>query len=182
MNLNKLLMLDCLSRSIAFKRVKRIIANLVFALSAPAVFAEEYVIGLGYDDVFDQTGTQSAAVLLEYHANPFFSGSRADYSFAVAGQVDTDGDIFIGFGVHAIWSIGQSPWFIESSFMPGFYDQGSRGTPLDGHLQFRSLIGVGYRLTETSRISLAVDHKSNADREDTNPGSETLSLRFTRDF
>lgn len=154
---------------------------LLLATVSPAV-ADEFVVGLGQDDVLDQTGTEAAALVLEYHANPFFSGEIADYSVAVAGQVDEDSDVFLGVGVYALWSLRQSDWFFEGSFMPGYYDKGSGGTPLGGNVQFRTLVGFGYKLSDTSRISLAIDHKSNADLEDKNPGSETLVLRYTFGF
>lgn len=162
--------------------MKYIASILTFTLISSSVSAGEFVLGLGYDDVLDQTDTQAGALIVEYHADPFFAGSRAGYSLAGAAQIDGDGDVFVGVGVYALWSIGEGPWFVEGSFMPGYYDQGSGGTPLDGNLQFRTLLGVGYKLTDSSRISLAIDHKSNADIEDTNPGSETLVVRYTFDF
>lgn len=162
--------------------MKTFASVLTFALATSPVLADEYVIGLGVDDVLDQTDTQAVALVFEYHADPFFSGQTASYSLAGAGQVDDDGDIFIGVGVHARWSIGGGPWFVEGSFMPGYYDEGTGGSPLGGNLQFRSLIGIGYTLADNSRISLAFDHKSNADIEDTNPGGETLAVRYTFDF
>ena len=66
--------------------------------------------------------------------------------------------------------------------MPGYYDRGSDGTPLGGNIQFRGLVGVGYKISNTQRVSLAIDHKSNAGLEDKNPGSETLVLRYTKRF
>ncbi len=155
---------------------------LTLTLATSHAVAGDFVVGLGVDDVLDQTDTQSGALIIEYHANPFFSGERSAYSLAGAGQIDGDGDVFIGVGVSGIWSIGQGPWFVEGSFMPGYYDAGSGGSELGGNLQFRSLVGVGYRLTDTSRISVAIDHKSNADIEDVNPGSETLAVRYFLDF
>lgn len=159
------------------------LTSLLLALTAPtSLFAGEYVLGLGYDDVLDQTGTEAAAFVVEYHFDPFYSGERASYGWGFAGQVDTDSDVFVGFGVHANWAIGSGNWFVEGSFMPGYYDEGSSGTDLGGNVQFRSLIGIGYALTAERKLSLAIDHKSNADIEDRNPGSETLVLRYTVDF
>ncbi len=146
------------------------------------VVADEYVIGLGQDDVLNATDTQSVAFVIEYHANPFFSGDISDYSLAVAGQVDGDSDVWLGIGVYALWSVRDSNWFFDGSFMPGYYGRGSDGTPLGGNIQFRSLVGVGYKISNTQRVSLAIDHKSNAGLEDKNPGSETLVLRYTKRF
>jgi hypothetical protein len=49
-------------------------------------------------------------------------------------------------------------------------------------MQFRTLIGLGYELDDTSRVSLALDHKSNARLESPNPGSETLAIRYRHSF
>ena len=174
--------LDWSSIWMSLEAMKYFASILTFTLTTSTAFAGDYVIGLGVDDVFDQTDTTTGAVVIEYHADPFYDGARADYSFAAAGQVDGDGDIFIGIGVHAEWSIGTGPWFVEGSFMPGYYDEGSDGSDLGGNVQFRTLLGVGYRLTDTSSISLAIDHRSNADIEDINPGNETLALRYTIGF
>ncbi|WP_415400870.1 acyloxyacyl hydrolase [Tateyamaria sp. SN3-11] len=140
------------------------------------------MIGVGVDDVLNQTDTQAGAVIFEYHSDPFYEGERSEYSIAVAGQVDGDGDVFVGIGAYALWSLGQGPWFVEASLIPGYYSQGTGGSPLDGNIQIRTLVGVGVRLSDRSRISLAIDHKSNADIEDTNPGNETLSIRYTVSF
>ena len=166
----------------SLETMRYIASILTFILSTSAVSADEFVLGIGADDVLDQTDTSSGAFIAEYHADPFRTGRSAQYSIAVAGQVDGDGDIFFGAGVYAKWSLGEGPWFLEGSFMPGYYDQGTGGSPLDGNLQFRTLFGVGYNLTDNSRISLAIDHKSNAGIEDTNPGGETLAIRYTFGF
>ncbi|MGA9412413.1 MAG: hypothetical protein WBV78_18460, partial [Roseobacter sp.] len=91
-------------------------------ITAPVV-ADEYAIGLGQDDVLNQTDTQSVAFVIEYHASPFFSGNISDYSLVVAGQVDGDSDVWLGIGVYALWSVRFSNWFFEGSFMPGYYDR-----------------------------------------------------------
>lgn len=155
---------------------------VALTIDTAPVWAEEYVLGLGIDDVMNRTDTKSETIVVEYHADPFRRGRTAEYSFAVAGQVDGDGDVFVGAGVYAKWSLAQGPWFLEGSFMPGYYGQGSEGSSLNGNIQFRTLLGVGYELTDHSRISLALDHKSNAGIEDSNPGGETFAMRYTVGF
>ena len=162
--------------------MKYLTSILTFMTVTSTATAGEYVLGIGYDDVLDQTGTEAAAFVAEYHADPFYSGERASYAWVGAGQLDTDGDVFLGIGVHANWLIGEGKWFVEGSFMPGYYEDGSDGTDLGGNVQFRTLFGVGYTVAPGRKLSLAIDHKSNADLEDRNPGSETLVLRYTVDF
>jgi lipid A 3-O-deacylase len=155
---------------------------LFFVLSTSAAYSGEVVLGLGLDDVLDHTDTSAPAIVAEYHSSPFFEGRQAAYSYAVAAQIDNDRDIFIGAGLSAQWKLIDSPWFIEGSFMPGFYTKGTDGTPLNGKVQFRTLIGLGYELNDTSRVSLALDHKSNARLRSPNPGSETLAIRYYHSF
>ncbi len=181
--------LDWSSIWISLERMRYSCGSTIFALAAFAspAGAGELVLGLGAGDVLDQTGTTAPAVVVEYRADPFHSGpsrsgAAARYSLAVAGQADGDGDIFVGVGLAAVWPIRGGPWFVEAGFMPGYYDHGGGGTSLGGNLQFRTLLGIGYSLSETARISVAIDHKSNADIEDRNPGEETLSLRYARTF
>ena len=158
--------------------MKLIAYSVTLALSASTALAADLIVGLGQDDVFDQTDTQAAALVVEYHADPFWSGQRAAYGLAVAGQVDGDGDLFFGIGVAAKWGLGSGPWYVEASYMPAYYDKGSGGSPLGGNLQFRTLLGLGYELSEHRSISIAVDHKSNGGIEDQNPGGETLAFRY----
>lgn len=155
---------------------------LFFMFSTSAAFSGEVVLGLGVDDVLKHTETSATAFVAEYHSSPFFEGSRTAYSFAVAAQFDSDQDVFLGAGLSAQWHVKDSPWFIEGSFMPGLYTKGTDGTPLNGKVQFRTLIGLGYELNDTSRVSLALDHKSNARLKSPNPGSETLVIRYHHSF
>lgn len=155
---------------------------LFFMLSTSAAFSGEVVLGLGVDDVLAHTETSAPAFVAEYHSSPFFEGPQAAYSFAVAAQLDSDQDIFLGAGLSAQWHVKNSPWFIEGSFMPGLYTKGTDGTPLNGKLQFRTLIGLGYELNDSSSVSLALDHKSNARLKSPNPGSETLVVRYRHSF
>ena len=155
---------------------------LFLMLSTSAAYSGEVVLGLGLDDVLEHTNTSAPAIVAEYHASPFIEGRQAAYSYAIAAQIDNDRDIFIGAGLSAQWQLSDSPWFIEGSFMPGVYTKGTDGTPLNGKVQFRTLIGLGYKLNDTSRVSLALDHKSNARLKSPNPGSETLAIRYHHSF
>lgn len=158
--------------------MKCISPTLIIAFWASTACSGEIIFGMGLDDVLNQTDTPALVVAAEYHAPPFLEMGHARYSFALAGQVDRDGDLFLGGGVHTRWSPRGGPWFIEGTIMPGLHKQSANGTPLNGSLQFRSLIGVGYSLENGKLISFALDHKSNGRLEDPNPGSETLMVRY----
>ncbi len=151
--------------------------SLFFVLSfwtAPAV-AGEFLIGVGAEDSFEHE--IAPALVVEYRLTPFFKGEISEYAIGVAAQIDSDADFWAGIGISAVWSISDH-WFIEGSLMPGLYHKGSDGLDLGGDFQFRSLIGLGYRLENSAKISFAIDHKSNASTNPFNPGSEMVALRY----
>ncbi len=99
----------------------------------------------------------------------------------VAAQANDDGDTYVGIGLSALWNTSEN-WFIEGSLATGYYGEGSDGTDLGGELQFRTLIGFGYMLSDRASLSLAIDHLSNAGIEDENPGREAVWIRYRRSF
>ena len=68
--------------------------------------------------------------------------------------------------------------FIETSMMPGFYKQGD-GIDLDGTLQFRSALGVGYAFDNGSKVTVTYDSMSNGNFRDSSPSRETLAIRWS---
>jgi hypothetical protein len=97
-------------------------------------------------------------------------------------SVTADGASWVGAGVK--WtSTGMidSPFYIETSLMPGYYAQGD-GPDIGGSLHFRSAFGVGYAFDNGATISVHYDHRSNADTQDLNPGLETIAVRYAFAF
>ncbi len=96
----------------------------------------------------------------------------------IGASITGDGGAWIGAG--AKWNsqgvIG-SPFFIESSLMPGIYHDND-SPDLGGALQFRSAIGLGYTFENGATLTVLYDHRSNADTQSINPGLETFSLRY----
>jgi hypothetical protein len=93
-------------------------------------------------------------------------------------SLTTEGSAWFGIGWK--WSsqyVYDSPLFVETSMMPGFYAQRD-GPDLGGTLQFRSALGVGYEFDNGSSLTVSYDHRSNADTNPVNPGLETLSIRY----
>jgi hypothetical protein len=62
--------------------------------------------------------------------------------------------------------------------MPGLYSKGNR-RDLGGSLQFRSSLEAGYEFPSALRVSIGIDHRSNADLNSFNPGMDGLHLRLT---
>ena len=95
----------------------------------------------------------------------------------LAVVVNEFGDVWLGIGFAVQANFG-SAWYVEGSLMPGLYHANENDL---GHaVEIRSLLGVGYRLAGGSSIMLSVDHMSNADLSDLNPGTNMVSLRYRR--
>ena len=138
--------------------------------SAPAPRAD-WVVGVTTDPETDGIGGVG-----EYHWQEFAAAGGFSGNIAVAGRIDDDGDAWAGAGVAGRYRIGRR-FFIEGSFMPGFYHAGD--TELGGSLHFRSLIGAGFDINENAAISLTIDHMSNGSTQTLNPGSDAITLRFS---
>ncbi|MBT4853204.1 MAG: hypothetical protein HON38_00510, partial [Halieaceae bacterium] len=95
--------------------------------SAPATRAD-WVAGVTTD-----TETDGIGGVVEYHWQEFAAAGGFSGSIAVAGRIDDDGDAWAGAGVAGKYRIGRR-FFIEGSFMPGFYHAGD--TELGGSLHF----------------------------------------------
>jgi opacity protein-like surface antigen len=155
-------------------------ATIGLFLSATPVFATDIVVGIGAGEETDRSSS-TTAFQFEVHSNPIREFRWGNVSTTFVAQANSDKDAFVGVGLSAL-SNTRNNWFIEGSFAAGYYDAGSQGTDLGGNLQFRSLIGVGYRLSESSSVSLAVDHISNAGLNDFNPGRNSISIRYRMSF
>lgn len=68
--------------------------------------------------------------------------------------------------------------YLLPSFGIGLYAQGNSETDLDFPLAFRSQLELAYRFENSSRISLAFSHLSNASLGRHNPGAESLVLYY----
>ncbi|GIT86076.1 acyloxyacyl hydrolase [Roseobacter sp. OBYS 0001] len=156
------------------------ISALSIAVGATPATASDIVLGLGASDI-GSSSSGSPAFQLEYHTNPVRKYQWGSVSGLALLQLEDDSTVYVGAGLSSIWNLSGN-WFVEGSLAAGYYDEGSGGMDLGGNWQFRTLIGLGYRLTNGSRISLAVDHLSNAGIESHNPGRETVSIRYAFSF
>ena len=119
--------------------------------------------------------TNGIGGVVEYHAKEFGSYFGWSANFAGAARLDDDGDGWVGVGFAGKYELGER-FVVEASFMPGAYKTGE--TDLGGQLHFRSLIGLGYKLSESTTLSFSIDHLSNGSTQSENPGSDAFTLRF----
>ena len=158
------------------------VAALAIVVSLVPVYtiAQEITLGLGATD-FRDDGEDSAIFEFEYRHRPFFERRRFSTAIGATASVTGKGDLFVGAG---IWNRFQfeNGVFIESSFMPGLSNAGTTNNDLGSTLEFRSLLGVGYKFDNARAISAGLAHKSNAGLGDDNPGLNTLSIRYHISF
>jgi lipid A 3-O-deacylase len=154
-------------------------ALLMGAQLGPAQ-AGEAILGFGYDDVLNRVGGGGLALALDLRSDPLFRLGPVEFGVGAAVEADSEGDLWAGGGVFGHHGLGNG-LRLEGSLMAGGYAVGS-GTDLGSDLQFRSRIGVSRALGESTRIGLAVEHKSNAGIADANPGIETVFVTLARRF
>ena len=143
--------------------------------------AGDLVFGIGRDNVDEANASEATNFQFEYHTSPVRSYSWGTVAGMGVVEYDDDEDFYVGLGLSVLWD-ATSNIFVEGSLAAGYYDAGGDRPDLGGDVQFRSLIGVGYRISEVSRVSIAIDHLSNAGLEDVNPGRNAVMLRYARSF
>ncbi|MGX9351000.1 acyloxyacyl hydrolase [Shimia sp. W99] len=160
------------------KRHAFVLTGLLLATQAGA---QEVILGLGYSDFLDSTAADAALMEVEYHHRPFLERNRLNLGWGAMLSYDAEDDFFFGGGLVATYGFDES-WFVEGSLMPGAYFKGNPFNDLGHKLEFRSLLGIGHRINDRSALSLAIVHKSNASISATNPGVNSLLLRYHRSF
>jgi hypothetical protein len=144
--------------------------------------AGDFTVGIGATDFAAEFAQDYFQLTLEYSGASLASWGEISFHSGAALEVDGKGDYWVGAGVNARRPIGDGPWALEASLMPGFYKDAIEQNDLGGNLQIRTLIGLSYRLDERSVVSIAASHKSNAGIADENPGANAFTLRFRRGF
>nr|WP_321511500.1 acyloxyacyl hydrolase [uncultured Celeribacter sp.] len=121
-----------------------------------------------YDDKFD-----ASDVYLRYGFNRRYGPFQP-----IVGISYTDtGNLWAGVG--GAWNLFESNGFYgEFSVMAGLYDN-SGDADLGHPLEFRSGLELGYEWDNGVRFGLSVDHRSNANLGEENPGMETVQLRVS---
>ena len=70
---------------------------------------------------------------------------------------------------------------ITPSFTPGFYSKGD-GKDLGNVLEFKSQVNIGLDLGKDSILAVGYNHVSNASLGDKNPGANSYSFNFSKQF
>lgn len=157
------------------------LAAALLSLAPLATSAQNLVLGAGHADFARPSSRDTDVISLEYQHIPFHEAARFRAGVAAALDVHRTGDLFLGIGLYAEYDLSPR-WFAEASLMPGAYNARDARNDLGRPLEFRSLLGLGYRLDDRHAVSLAITHKSNASTGSINPGVDSLLLRLHRRF
>jgi len=150
---------------------------VIIALLPATVHATDLVFSVGRSDFLFDTADDDYTLGAEVHFDRFATWRGAAFSLAAATNVYDSGTYWIGAGVSVVRPFGDG-WFVEASIMPGFFKPIQDGQDLGSNLEFRSLLGVGRRISDRLSLSLAVSHKSNAGTAPENPGVNLVHLRL----
>jgi hypothetical protein len=148
---------------------------LVAAACAGAVTptrAGDLVIALGTFDVSDDT-YRALEAGLQYRVS-----GRWWLLQPILGALATSaGGLYLYAGLGVAVPLGAS-LLLSASFAPGYYDRG-RGKDLGDPLEFRTTLGLAWRLGGGRTLGLEVDHVSNQNLGTTNPGQGSLLLTLS---
>ncbi len=129
---------------------------LLVATAAPAA-AQQFQLGITADDLRDR-GT-AATFGLEYRSAPLTTLGAAPLRLAVAGEVDTRGDVWGGAGPALTVPVGDA-LRLDASVMPGV----TAGGGDDGtEFALRSRLGLSVPIAAGWRGSVILTHRSNVD-------------------
>jgi hypothetical protein len=151
------------------------------ALLPAAVHATDVVLSFGRADFVLDDAKDDNIFGAEVQFAPFADWRGIEFSVAAAADLHDSGTYWVGAGVAAVRPFGEG-WFVEASLMPGFFEPRLSSQGLGADLEFRSLLGVGRRISDQLSLSLAVSHKSNAGTAPDNPGVNLVRLRLRYSF
>lgn len=98
----------------------------------------------------------------------------------LAGLLATGGGELYGYGGIG-WDVSYGRLFFNPTLGIGLLHQGS-GKDLGGAVELRSQATLGYRLPDGYAMGISYSHISNGRLYSRNPGTETLTLRYTIPF
>lgn len=130
--------------------------------------------GISVGDTVFQENTVGEEVYLRRDTRHAYGPFQLIYGLSAT----SDGELWAGVGQAYTWTNRRENMFVQLHAMAGLYEEGS-GADLGGPIQFRSGVEVGYQNKMGVRMSLGVDHRSNAGLYSSNPGLETVHFRVS---
>lgn len=159
----------------SFRAVVALIGVIVAAGNNPAAAQEQgrIKIGLGYYDILHRD-EEAAAFNLEWRPGVRYFGFLSPH---VGGIIATNGAAYGYAGFGAEWVIDDQ--FVILPFADvGLYAEGD-GVDLGHVVEFRTGLELAYRFENGSEIGISGMHLSNADLDETNPGTEIVLVHYS---
>ena len=135
-------------------------------------------ISLQYGDTYFQEEIISDEIYVTYDLPKTYGAFQP----TVGVSLNNDNDLWFGAG--GKWTTKDTvdgPIFIELALLPGVYSS-SDGPDLGFPVQFRGSLGAGINTFNGGSVMVVFDHRSNANATETNPGIETLGIRYSQQF
>jgi hypothetical protein len=133
--------------------------------------------GAGAFDITPSPSHKDSQTAGEFRGEYHFRDSFYFIAPFIGASVTTDGAAYgyVGLG----FDINLSPnWVITPNGAAGIFERGS-GTRLGSWWEFRTGAELAYRLTDFSRLGVAVTHTSNAGLTKRNPGEQSVVLTYS---
>lgn len=134
-------------------------------------------LSLGYYDLKHEN--DGLDLRLEYRAHNIKFLSRLSPFMGL--ELTHKGSVWIGAGF--LTDIKLTPkWHLTPSIGIGYYNKGGSDVDLGHPIEFRSQIEISHEFRNKSRIGIGFSHLSNAGLDDTNPGTEVISINYSIPF
>ena len=104
--------------------------------------------------------------------------SLGPFQTSFGASIDTNGAAWIGAGPVYSKTFANDNMYYRLSAITGLYRRGD-GPDLGSVIEFRSSAEVGFQFDNGARLGLSFDHRSNAEIDATNPGYETIQIRYS---
>ena len=171
------------------KQSLKIILNLVFLflLIVPSHSEEkkenfnEHEISF-YTGMFDfsDDGQRAALFGAEHKNENLVRDSFLGSIFPVTGFMITENNAAYGYtGIQAFYNLGQLNF--TPSFTPGIYSQGD-GKDLGHTIEFKSELQFSLDVFSNSELGFSYNHISNASLGEKNPGANSYTFNFVKQF
>ena len=160
------------------KTIASITAAVIFA-TCSGLHAGDFNAAIGNFDYSDK-GKSSAMLELTYGFTEKNVDTKIGTIQPIAGAfftADSAGMAYVGAKID--YKLGM--FTITPSFTPGFYNQGD-GKDLGHAVEFKSQVNIGLNLGTSSVLSAGYSHVSNASLGDKNPGANSYTFNFSKQF
>ena len=160
------------------KKLSRLLYCFVF-LGITHANAGDFTAALGNFDFSDKSKNASMIDLTYSFTEKNMESPIGQIKPLMGAFLTEDNSTMAYLGAKIDYNLGM--FVISPSFTPGFYSKGD-GKDLGNVLEFKSQVNIGLDLGKSSNLSLGYNHISNASLGDKNPGANSYSFNFSKQF